>query len=308
MPCEWTQLRLTGAGVAAAISAAPGEGDKPGLATFTGNAYTGAPMAPGGWWGRIVCDLSGIKVPSQHRPVLRQHDHEQIVGHTTGVLVDADGVQVEGVFSGQREHTDKVTVPAAGGFRWQLSIGADPIRTEFLESGETTEVNGRQITGPITISRETVLGEVSFVPLGADGDTSATVSASRGSAMYKGMLKALMAGGNVRAAKYSDDDVDKMSEDEAKAALKQCMADADDKADEDKDAKAKAADEGASDDDKKAEARATARIQAVRRAEAAELARVDEVKLRCRRHGVVEAEVDGKKVNLVAHAIQAGWT
>ena len=60
-----------------------GEGKLP---SFRGNAYTGAPMRPGGWWGKVIIDLAGVKVPSQNRPVLRQHDHEAIfcrAYHTT---------------------------------------------------------------------------------------------------------------------------------------------------------------------------------------------------------------------------------
>ncbi|WP_439628220.1 HK97 family phage prohead protease [Gemmata sp.] len=164
------------AGARAAITAAP-DGAK--LATFTGVAYTGAPMQPGGWYGQIILDLDGIVVPKQQRPALRQHDHEKIVGHTTAVKVTPDGIKVTGVFSGQDSpHAREIIALAKNGFEWQMSVGANPLRTEFLESGETTTVNGREITGPITISRETELGEVSFVPLGADGDTSADVTAA----------------------------------------------------------------------------------------------------------------------------------
>ncbi|WP_439631464.1 HK97 family phage prohead protease [Gemmata sp.] len=169
------------AGARAAITAAP-DGAK--LATFTGVAYTGAPMQPGGWYGQIILDLDGIVVPKQQRPALRQHDHEKIVGHTTAVKVTPDGIKVTGVFSGQDSpHAREIIALAKNGFEWQMSVGANPLRTEFLESGETAEVNGREITGPITISRETELGEVSFVPLGADGDTSADVTAAGAAAV-----------------------------------------------------------------------------------------------------------------------------
>jgi hypothetical protein len=82
-------------------------------------------------------------------------------------------------------------------------------------------VNGREVQGPLSISRETELGEISFVPLGADGDTSVTVTASRRSAMNR--IKAALA--QIAAGKYSADEIDKMSEEEAKAALKNAMDD-----------------------------------------------------------------------------------
>lgn len=171
-----TPRPFTLASGALTITAAAADGSK--LATFEGVAYTGAQMRPQGWWNDVIIDLTGVRIPSQHRPALRQHDHEQIVGHTNSVVADSDGIRVAGVFSGQREHVEKVTVPAGNGFQWQLSLGANPIRTEFLEAGEETDVNGRTVKGPLTISRETEVGEISFVPLGADGETTVSVGAS----------------------------------------------------------------------------------------------------------------------------------
>jgi HK97 family phage prohead protease len=167
---------FTTAGGACRIEA--GEGRK--LPSFRGTAYTGAVMRPGGWFGNVIIDLDGVKVPSQHRPILRQHDHEKVVGHSTSIRVDRKGIHAEGVLSGERHHVDSVVVPARNGFQWQLSVGANPTRTEFVEPGEETEVNGRTVTGPLTVSRETDLGEISFVPLGADQNTSVSIAAAAG--------------------------------------------------------------------------------------------------------------------------------
>ena len=38
-------------------------------------------------------------------------------------------------------------------------------------------VNGRQYAGPLNVVRKATLGEISFVDLGADGATSASVAA-----------------------------------------------------------------------------------------------------------------------------------
>lgn len=313
---------FTATGGPAVIAAAEGEGDKKKLGTFSGRAYTGVPMRPQGWYTPVIIDLDGVRA-KQNRPALRQHDHEQIVGHTTKVKVatGADGgIDVEGLFSGQDEHVAKVVEPAQKGFQWQYSVGANPVRTEYLETGEETEVNGRTWSGPLVISRETELGEVSFVPLGADDNTSAVVSASqrKGSPMFRfrKMLKAARLDNPVLAAKYSDEDVDKMDEKEAKAALKECMK-GDGDEDDDEDKKKKKAE---AEDDKKAEARvakgieaATQKgIEAARKAQADEHVRISDIRARVARHGVttVEIESDGKKgkVDLVAHAIAAGWS
>jgi hypothetical protein len=298
------------------IAASVSEG---GLPTFEGNAYTGAAMRPDGWWDSVIIDLDGVKLPSQHRPVLRQHDHEQIVGHSTKITVDREGIHVQGVFSGQKEHADKVTVPAKNGFKWQMSVGANPIRKEYLESGKKAVVNGKTVTGPLVISRETEIGELSFVPLGADGKTSAKVAANKGKAMnpFQAALKDLMA--ELKAAgkscTYSDDEIDNMDQKGAKAALKKAMKAAeDDDGDDDKETKKTKASAAV---DMNAEASTIlAKFKADMKAEndkvAANQVRQQAILAACKQYEVSEVEVDVKgtktKVNLAAHAIQEDWT
>jgi len=282
-------------------AAVEGEGK---LATFEGVAYTGAPMKPGGWYLPIIIDLDGVTT-RDHSPALRQHDHEQIVGHTTSVKVTAAGVEVAGVFSGEAEHVAKVVGPAKNDFPWQMSVGANPIRTEFLEAGEEAKVNGRTVTGPMTISRETEIEEYSFVPLGADGDTSATVAASKeGRGMnWKIALKALMAELRAakKAAKYTDSEIDDMDAEAARAALKKCMADDDDDDDDDDDASESA----------RRQALTLAGQQVLKDLNvqaAAQIQRHAAILKACADNAVVEIELDGKKVNLAAHAIAENWT
>ncbi len=291
------------------------------LPTFSGNAYTGAPMTPNGWWGVIICDLSGVVVSKQLRPALHMHDEQQIVGHTTSILVDDSGVQVQGLFSGQSENVAKITDPAKNGFEWQLSIGAIPIRTEFVEAGKTATVNGREVVGPITISRETELKEISFVPLGADDSTSVTVSAStgKGKKVMKGLYKTLLLKafqkGLVKAGKYSAEDIDKMDEKEAKAALKETMSEDGEKTeaedgeeeDDDEEEMTEAEEEGKP----KAKAKSSstkAAIQASRKQFAAEMDRQAKINQLAAKSQVIFIKVDGQDTNLFAHAIQKGWS
>ncbi len=62
------------------------------MPTFTGCAYTGAPMKPDGWPGLIICDLAGFDIDSQQQPILRQHDPNKVAGHTTRVSIDGNGL------------------------------------------------------------------------------------------------------------------------------------------------------------------------------------------------------------------------
>jgi len=276
------------------------------LPSFDGIAYTGAPMTPMGWYGQIILDLAGVKVPQQHRPALHVHNHESIVGHTTEVSVGKEGIRVKGVFSGQSEFVDKVTVPAKNGFKWQMSVGANPLRTEYLEDGAEAEVNGITVKGPITISRETELGEVSFVPLGADGATSVKVAATIGENMnhFAASLKALM--NELRAdgkqCKYSDEEIDKMDASTAKAALKEAMKGGDEPDDYD-DAEA-----GKFPGSSSAVAiKAKNRLVDLAEQSANEIERQDAIKCLAEKYGVTKAEVDGKEVSIVPFAIRANW-
>ncbi|HOX08379.1 MAG TPA: hypothetical protein PK280_18435, partial [Planctomycetota bacterium] len=62
-------------------------------------------------------------------------------------------------------------------FPWQASIGAKAQKVVFIPEGRDARANGATFTGPVYVVRKSVLGEVSFVALGADEDASATVAA-----------------------------------------------------------------------------------------------------------------------------------
>ncbi len=308
-----SSLYFTGGGTVA-FKAEAGEDGKPSVPTFEGIAYTGAPMSPGGFGGQIVCELGGIEwAKDEKHPVLHIHEAPEVVGHTTKIKASKDGIHVEGVLSGNTEHAEKVRGPASRGFPWQMSIGATPTETSFLEAGEKATVNGREVTGPMTIAHKTKLSEVSFVPNGADDQTSATVQGSKGKgdpAMnHKQLLKFAKANGNIKAGKYSDADVDAMDEERAKAALKECMASDEPDADDEKAKKAKAAEDeekkakAADDEEKKEEAKASARRAKI----AAEEDRHDAIRAAVSKSGITHIERDGKRVNLTAAAIGEGW-
>jgi hypothetical protein len=152
--------------------------DESGPKKFTMVAYTGGAMKVGYGWP-VVIDLAGIKVPSQTTPIFRDHDTGLIVGHTTKVDVSAQRIKVAGVMSGEPDVVDPIVGTSNRGFPWQASVGCDVGRMEFVDRDEQVKVNGRSFTGPVYVARATVLGEISFVPLGADMATSATVAASK---------------------------------------------------------------------------------------------------------------------------------
>jgi hypothetical protein len=177
-PVEWVQAEL---GVDA--------GDKR-LKQFSGTAYTGGAMKAN-YRQPVVIDLAGLTAASESIPFLYQHDPSQIVGHGVAAI-GPDSIRVSGQVSGVGQAASEVTALAANGFRWQMSVGVSPSRIEQVDAGATATANGRQFTGPAVIVRAGELREVSFVAIGADGRTAASVAASyRGDPMtYEQWLQA----------------------------------------------------------------------------------------------------------------------
>jgi len=67
------------------------------LRRFAMTAYTGGQMDLAGWKHPVVVDLSGLEIASQTRPILKDHDGGQIVGHTDGLFVKSNRLNVTGV-------------------------------------------------------------------------------------------------------------------------------------------------------------------------------------------------------------------
>ena len=134
----------------------------------------------------VVVDLKGLRITKRGRPVLREHNREAIVGHTTKIDKSDGKLAIEGVISGTGEAAGEVASTADNGFPWRVSIGAMAQRMVFVQEGATVNVNGRDFKGPVYVARRATLGEVSFVTLAADDDTTATVAASdKGGAKIK---------------------------------------------------------------------------------------------------------------------------
>jgi hypothetical protein len=155
------------------------EGDAPAIPRFTMLAYTGEPMHVEGWRYPVVVDLEGLSIPSQRRPVRFGHSMYAGVGHTERIVIEAGRLIAEGVVSRETAVAREVVASGKRGFPWQASIGAQVAQAEFVRAGKNVAVNGRTFEGPLYVARRTVLGEISFVDLGADGGTAATIAAQQ---------------------------------------------------------------------------------------------------------------------------------
>ena len=145
--------------------------DKKELTGFELEGYTGAVVQR--WWGKLVIDLNGIE-SKQKMPVFKNHDHNEIVGFSTKVT-KTPSFTLNGLFSKSTKASEEVRELAGEGFPWQASIGVSPKIITEIKEGSSLNVNNQIIDGPAEIWTESEVYETSFVPIGADGSTSATV-------------------------------------------------------------------------------------------------------------------------------------
>ena len=142
-------------------------------------AYTGGAMRLAGWPHPVIVDLAGMQVSAKSRPILKDHNPSLIVGHTDSVRVEGSRLRVAGVVSGTGAVAREIVESSAAGFPWQASLGASAENVETVPKGRRARANGRTFEGPVQVVRRSRLGEVSFVALGADDDTSARVAATQ---------------------------------------------------------------------------------------------------------------------------------
>jgi hypothetical protein len=161
---------------------ASGDASAPSLRRFSMTAYTGGAMMLAGWPHPVVVDLAGLQVAggTKSRPILKDHNRSLIVGHTDAVRIEASQLLVSGVISGAGPVAREIVESSRNGFPWQASLGAvaQAGGMEFVPKGKKAAANGREFEGPVHIARRSVLGEVSFVALGADDNTTASVAAA----------------------------------------------------------------------------------------------------------------------------------
>lgn len=161
------------------LEAKPSADGAPAMPRFTMVANTGkVPMRLEGWRYPVVMDFAGLSIPSQSRPIRLQHDPLQGVGHTERIAIEGGNLVASGVISRDTPAARDVAASGKNGFPWQASVGARADEVEFVAEGKAVTVNDTQFSGPVNVARKSTLGEISFVDLGADDQTSATVAAS----------------------------------------------------------------------------------------------------------------------------------
>lgn len=160
----------------------------------SGVAYTGAVLHS--FFGDVIADMDGMQ-PIPERGAALLYGHSQPIGVVRSVSKTDKGLEYSGEMVRALERSTEIAALAKNGFPWQLSIRAEPDVIEDVREGVTATVNGRTVTGPITIFRQWRLPEISVVELGLDGDTEATIAAHAGGGVRRRVLIASPTGGEM---------------------------------------------------------------------------------------------------------------
>jgi len=143
-------------------------------------AYNGGIMNVG-YWGPVAINLDGLTA-GESVPILYSHNTqsvEAILGQTTAIANDKKTLKVSGVVMSDSATAKDVKTLSANGFKFQASVGISPEKYSEVEAGVVVDVNGQSLTGPFTLIDAGKFNEVSVVPMGADGSTSAKIAAEQ---------------------------------------------------------------------------------------------------------------------------------
>lgn len=167
-------LRLVGS---VDISAKAAEGSS---LKFNLIANTGRPMNLPEYEHPVIVDLKGVQFDKPVTPVIMDHDPTKRIGHTLSQKVDAVSgvIQAVGVKSSSTDDATKFENDLLANYPFQVSIGAKIIKAVFVPEGKSVNVNSTTYQGPLIISRQTLVRELSVCVLGADSGTSVSIAAS----------------------------------------------------------------------------------------------------------------------------------
>jgi hypothetical protein len=133
------------------------------------------------FWGRVVHDLSGMRLHKSRIPIDYVHDIKEIVGYLNKFDSSSGDLVTSGAlvpFKDSDRATEIIHKSRAGvPYEASINFGGDGIKVQQLEENEMAQVNGAQFDGPGIIIREWPLRGVAICPYGADSNTSSDVLA-----------------------------------------------------------------------------------------------------------------------------------
>jgi hypothetical protein len=299
--------------------------DTPTLPRFSAVAYTGGPMYPKlaiAWNGPVYVDLAGMESVSTN-PIHRDHDEGKPIGHS--VSVDNDGTRLvcSGVFSVSSIDTSEIVESAKQGFPWRPSVGVKIVSYTTLQAGQTASINGRIVEGPALWVKRSVLKEISLVTIPGDDSATISIAASQATPMVPDFASYCQSLGVDPAAASPEllqalqmayaESVEPDSPEPSPpppagmdaggggpAPMPMQSAQPSPEVPQDKEKPAMANAHSPVD-------LAAADVSTYRAALAAEVERSNQVRDLCAKFGSPQISIDGKNVDLAAHAIANGW-
>lgn len=152
-------------------------------ARFDTLAYNGGALRLNYWSDPVVIDLQGLSWDKdQNIKLMIDHRYvpDCVAGNTNKITTDFKTLQVAGImYNNCDESVARIVNKAKLGAKWEISVGARPIRKEILSAGNSVIVNGQTINGPAVIARQAKLIECSIVVFGADEDTIVNIAARK---------------------------------------------------------------------------------------------------------------------------------
>lgn len=137
---------------------------------FKGIAHSGKPFKLNG--KTTIIDLATLSFKAQI-PALIEHDPLRRAGSARVALGD-EGLEIEGVLL-SNSHGQEIAQDADEGFPWQLSVHVMPKQIKSISKSQQIEINGKKFQGPMDVFYGADVREVSFTPVGVDGNTYAAV-------------------------------------------------------------------------------------------------------------------------------------
>ena len=135
------------------------------------------------YWGRIVHDLSGMRMHKPRLPIDYAHNDSEVLGYVNHPDIASGDLILAGAlipFS-EGDRASEVLHKMREGVPYEASIffGGDGIKVEEVGDGMVAQVNGYAFNGPGIIVREWPLRGVAICPYGADMNTESVTFKDR---------------------------------------------------------------------------------------------------------------------------------
>lgn len=139
-------------------------------------ARTGEPVEHW-YWGRLVHDFAGMVPNGDRVPIDYCHDSGEVLGFLNEFDPSSGDLVTRGalVHFAEKDRVAEVTTKGRAGVPYEASIDfrGEGVVVEYIDEGQMTEVNGRQLEGPLAVIRKWPLRGVAICPYGHDAGTEA---------------------------------------------------------------------------------------------------------------------------------------